>query len=135
MRPRVRAETPGVFEALRDGPMTAAELSDRLGTDHSGTGILLKALNGARYLTRRNGRYSNGRVVRRWLVDGALVHLKDSLLFYGDLWEARAAYSTWAEDTDSTQPDSCGDTLVSRRKCWTCLKRARSAGRSSRRRA
>ncbi|MBS3973567.1 MAG: class I SAM-dependent methyltransferase [Actinobacteria bacterium] len=76
-----------LFEALGDGPLSAAELSDRLGTDRHGTEILLKALNGARYLSCRNGRYSNGRVVHRWLVDGALVHLRDSLLFYGDLWD------------------------------------------------
>lgn len=78
----------GVFEALADGPLTSAELADRLDTDYTGTDILLKALNGTRYLSRRGGRYANGRIVRRWLVDGALVPLKDSLLFYGDLWGA-----------------------------------------------
>lgn len=86
-RSLITAVELGLFEALCNGPLTAAELSERLGTDYSGTEILLKALNGARYLSRRNGRYSNGRVVRRWLVDGALVRLRDSLLFYGDLWD------------------------------------------------
>jgi len=84
----ITAAELGVFDALAKQPMTAAELADALGCDLSGIEILLGALNGARYLTRRDGRYSNGRVVRRWLTDGALVHLRESLLFFGDLWEA-----------------------------------------------
>jgi len=91
-----------LFEALRDGPLGAAELSERLGTDRYGTETLLKALNGARYLSCRNGRYANGRVVSRWLVDGALVHLKDSLLFYGDLWDVMSDLTPMVRSGDVT---------------------------------
>lgn len=57
----------GVFDALDQGPATAAELANRLGTDARGTGALLEALTSLGYLRRRAGRYANAPTAARWL--------------------------------------------------------------------
>ncbi|MBA4370638.1 MAG: class I SAM-dependent methyltransferase [Coriobacteriaceae bacterium] len=77
----------GLFDVLRERPMTAVELAERLGTDLSGTEVLLGALNGMRYVRRRAGRYSNGREVTRWLSESGTLDLRESVLFFGDLWD------------------------------------------------
>ncbi|TLM77175.1 MAG: methyltransferase domain-containing protein [Actinobacteria bacterium] len=76
----------GVFDALAGDPLTCEELATRLGTDPLGTRVLLGALCGMRYLRCSGRRYRTTRTVRRWLADGALVDLRDSVLFFDDLW-------------------------------------------------
>src|SRR5258707_15652744 len=48
----------GVFEALAAGPLPAAAVAERCGTDAAATAKLLTALAGARYLRFRAGRHA-----------------------------------------------------------------------------
>ena len=57
----------GVFDALDEGPATAAEVAQRLGTDKRSTGSLLEALTSLHYLRRRGDRYANAPTARKWL--------------------------------------------------------------------
>jgi hypothetical protein len=57
----------GVFDALRDGPFTAAELAARIEADLRGTTILLEALVALGYVVRRRGRFANSAMTAKWL--------------------------------------------------------------------
>ena len=58
----------GVFRVLADGPATAAEVAERLGTDPHATGKLLFALGASDYLRFHDGRYELTKVARKWLL-------------------------------------------------------------------
>jgi len=70
-RALLEANREGVFHALAESPggMTSAELAEKLGFAPDGANVLLRALNSMGYLRERGGRYSNGRWVRRWILD------------------------------------------------------------------
>lgn len=76
----------GVFEALSDGPGTAAELAPRLRVSEQGLERLLRALNGLDYLRRDRGTYSLAPVARKWLSRTSKNDLSDVLRFVEDLW-------------------------------------------------
>lgn len=76
----------GVFDALATSPLTAEELAERIGCDLIGTEALANALNGFGYLKRRRGRYSNARVVRRWLLADSRFALDKAFGLYRVLW-------------------------------------------------
>jgi ubiquinone/menaquinone biosynthesis C-methylase UbiE len=77
----------GVFEALRDGERTSAELASALGVSQAGLEPLLHGLNGFGYLRRRGGRYRLARPASRWLLAGGKQSLRDVFLFFGDVWD------------------------------------------------
>ncbi len=81
----------GVFEVLEGTELSAEEVAERLGCDAFGCEVLLNALNGFGYVRRRDGRYTNRRVASRWLNSSARFSLKDSVLFYDDLWDVLSA--------------------------------------------
>jgi SAM-dependent methyltransferase len=58
----------GLFEALAHGPLAAAEVAARCGTDPRATEKLLFALAGARYVREEGGKYALAPVARRWLL-------------------------------------------------------------------
>lgn len=70
----------GVFEALADGPYTAAEVADRCGTHPQATDRLLSALAGAGYLRRVKYGFGLAPVARRWLLKGSAHSLYDAIL-------------------------------------------------------
>ncbi|HMF19542.1 MAG TPA: class I SAM-dependent methyltransferase [Gemmataceae bacterium] len=70
----------GVFDALADGPATAAEVAQRIGADPRATGKLLNALTGAGYLRWKNDRYRLARVARKWLLSNCPCSLNDNML-------------------------------------------------------
>lgn len=76
----------GVFDALASGPLTAEELAARIGCDEIGTEALANALNGFGYLKRRHGRYTNARVVRRWLQADSRFPLDRAFGLFRVLW-------------------------------------------------
>ena len=58
----------GVFEALRDGPLTAAQLAGRIKADERGTTRLLEALDAVGYVKKkRDGRYAATAMTAKWL--------------------------------------------------------------------
>lgn len=77
----------GLFDALEQGPATAAELAQRLDADESGTAILASALASSDYLLIRGGRYEITPLARKWLLKGAPQSVVDFLLFMHDQWD------------------------------------------------
>lgn len=73
------ASERGVFEALADGPATAAEIADRCGTDPRATRQLLNALAGVRYLAFDGERFALREKYRRWLDPASPTSLQDKL--------------------------------------------------------
>jgi len=57
----------GVFDVLRDGPCTAADMAARLKVDPRGITLLLDALVPLGYLSERAGIYANSPMMARWL--------------------------------------------------------------------
>lgn len=61
----------GVFDALETGPLTAAEIAQRCGSDPRATDKLVRALCACKYLEYRGNRFASARVSRRWLAQKA----------------------------------------------------------------
>jgi SAM-dependent methyltransferase len=77
----------GVYEALADGPLTAAEVAARCGGHPRATRKLLDALAGCEYLRFGDGRYSLTPMARKWLLPGAEQSLHDKLLLQFVEWD------------------------------------------------
>lgn len=77
----------GVFESLSHRAATAAEITDRCGTDAVATQQLLAALAGADYLLYRDGRYALTTTARTWLLTESPCSMVDTVLFAFDEWE------------------------------------------------
>jgi 2-polyprenyl-3-methyl-5-hydroxy-6-metoxy-1,4-benzoquinol methylase len=61
----------GVFEALRDGPLTAAEVAAARGLDPECTGMLLRMLAFADYVDQKGDRFELSKLGRRSMIRGA----------------------------------------------------------------
>lgn len=70
----------GIFEALADGPLAAAEVAERCGTHSQATERLLTALVGAGYLRHVKAGYRLAPVARRWLLKESAHSLYDAIL-------------------------------------------------------
>ena len=77
----------GVFECLAEGPATAEQVATRLELHGEGARTLLAALNGFGYLRHKRGQYRNSRLTTRWLLRDSRRSVRDSLEFFGDLWD------------------------------------------------
>lgn len=70
----------GLFDALSAGPLTAAELAAKCGTDPRATSKVVRALEAMGYLRAEGDRYELGPIARRWLVKRAPHDLSDAIL-------------------------------------------------------
>jgi 2-polyprenyl-3-methyl-5-hydroxy-6-metoxy-1,4-benzoquinol methylase len=70
----------GVFDALVEGPRTAAEVAQQCGMHPYATEKLLFALAGSRYLKARDGKYDLTPMARRWLPSSSPKSLRDAIL-------------------------------------------------------
>jgi SAM-dependent methyltransferase len=70
----------GVFEALGQNPLTAADVAAKLGTEREATGKLLNALTGLGYLRAAGNGFVLSSGARRWLVAGSPRSLRDWVL-------------------------------------------------------
>jgi hypothetical protein len=61
----------GVFEALREGPRTAAEVAAERGLDAECTGLLLRMLTFSDYVVQQGDRFDLSKLGRRSLIKGA----------------------------------------------------------------
>jgi predicted O-methyltransferase YrrM len=77
----------GIFEAVAEGPASAAEVAQRCGTSLVGTEKLLFALTGAEYLRAENGGYALTPVARKWLLRDSPNSLVDKMLFQFYEWD------------------------------------------------
>jgi SAM-dependent methyltransferase len=77
----------GLFEALSEGPASAAEVAERCATSSVGTDKLLFALAGSGYLHAHDGRYALTPVSRKWLLRDSPHSLADKLLLQFLEWD------------------------------------------------
>jgi SAM-dependent methyltransferase len=77
----------GAFDALAEGPATAAEVAGRCGTNATGTEKLLFALAGAGYLRAKDGRYELTPMSRKWLLSDSPNSIADKLLLQFLEWD------------------------------------------------
>src|SRR5215216_2988402 len=77
----------GVFEALAEGPATAAQVAQRCGTNPTGTEKLLFALAGADYLRAKEDSYELTPVSRKWLLRESPNSIADKLLLQFLEWD------------------------------------------------
>jgi SAM-dependent methyltransferase len=78
----------GVFEALRDEALSAAEIAARCGGQPRSTEKLLNALAGCQYLVYDAGRYALHPVTRKWLLKDAPQSLHDKMLMQFYEWDS-----------------------------------------------
>ena len=79
----------GIFEALRDGPMTALDVAARAGTDARATEKLLNLLLSMRYVRigRGDERYALTTKARRWVLEGGKRSQRDTVLMKFLEWD------------------------------------------------
>ncbi len=77
----------GVFEALQDGALPAADVASRCGTVAGPTAKLLNALVGSGYLTFTNDQYALSRTSRKWLTADSPTSQRDKVLFEFVEWD------------------------------------------------
>ena len=79
-----------IFEALNEQSLTLEELAQRLNCHPQGLYPLLQLLRATGYLRSRRGRYSNRRVVRRWLLKNSPLNIAPYIIHSPDIvaiWE------------------------------------------------
>jgi SAM-dependent methyltransferase len=84
----MEASRLGVFEALKDQPLTAEEVAARCGGQPRAMAKLLNALAGCKYLRYDEGRYALVPFVRKWLVKDAPQSLHDKMLMQFFEWDS-----------------------------------------------
>lgn len=83
----------GVFEAMRDGPRTAADLASRLDLDADTLDLLLRTLVSADYIDQAGaGRYGLSALGRRTMVSGAPGDLTGLMEWNYTHWECMAHF-------------------------------------------
>jgi predicted O-methyltransferase YrrM len=86
----------GVFPTLRDGPLTAGEVAQRIGCSERGTDRLLAALVVLGLLEKEGDKYALTDVARR-------AFLPESPEFLGGLGHACQLWETWSTLTDAVR--------------------------------
>src|SRR4051812_32344564 len=77
----------GVFVALKDGPLTSAQVAEQLGTDPHATEKLLFALATSEHVRFRDERYELTKSARKWLLPDSPTDLTDKLRFQLLEWD------------------------------------------------
>lgn len=71
----------GMFDALADGPLDAAQITERIGAQAMATLKLANALVACGYLRHRSGRYALTPFTRKWLLADQPGSVRDKVLF------------------------------------------------------
>lgn len=77
----------GVFECLGEEEKGVDEVAAAIGCDRDGLETLMNALNGFGYLRRREGRYRNSALTRKWLLKASGNTMVDTMLFFSYMWD------------------------------------------------
>ncbi len=75
----------GVFDALHAGPLTSADLAQRIGANERGITVLLDTLIPLGYVTKKGHRYANTAMTRKWLVRSSPSSLAAGYDYWGTL--------------------------------------------------
>jgi SAM-dependent methyltransferase len=77
----------GVFDALRGGRLTAAQVATHCGTASAATEKLLNALVASDYLTFSGGSYGLAPIARKWVTSDSPHSIRDKVLFEFVEWD------------------------------------------------
>jgi SAM-dependent methyltransferase len=77
----------GIFDALRERPLSAYEVASKCGTAPIATEKILNALVASDYIAYRNGAYALTGIARKWITRDSPTSLRDKLLFEFVEWE------------------------------------------------
>jgi 2-polyprenyl-3-methyl-5-hydroxy-6-metoxy-1,4-benzoquinol methylase len=77
----------GIFERLVSGPIASDALAAELGTEPGATELLLGALDGLGYLTRRDGGYTLSKRAGKWLDPASDTYIGTYIENTGDYWD------------------------------------------------
>jgi 2-polyprenyl-3-methyl-5-hydroxy-6-metoxy-1,4-benzoquinol methylase len=75
----------GVFDALSAQPLTMEALTESLHCSQQGLQILLQLLVSAGYVQKRQGRYANSRIARRWLCSDSPLNIAPYIIHSPDI--------------------------------------------------
>src|SRR5262249_22973094 len=81
------AAKQGIFDALRERPLSAVDVASKCGTAPIATEKILNALVASDYITYRNGAYALTKRARKWIARDSPTSLLDKLLFEFVEWE------------------------------------------------
>ncbi len=93
----------GLFTALGGGPLPAAEVARKCGTDAGATEVLMVGLVGLGFLEKSGDRYANGVTAQRYLVRGQPDYLGDLVDFLSGMWTA------WGGLADVVRTGTCAE--------------------------
>jgi hypothetical protein len=85
-RALMAAERLGIFEALRDAPLSTSGLAGELGLDQESLSLLLRVLVASGYLAERAGRYQLSHLARKTLLRGSPLDSRGFLRFNYTQW-------------------------------------------------
>ena len=77
----------GVFECLREGALTPAEIAARCGVDPAAAALLLDALAACGHLAISKGRYDLTQQSRKWLLHESPTSIRDMILLQTVEWD------------------------------------------------
>ena len=83
----------GIFDALKDGPVTSTVVATRLATDRRATGLLMNALVAMGLLVKEQGRFGLAPVAEEYLLSDAPRSFAGMILFDAALWDGWARLS------------------------------------------
>lgn len=103
----------GLFEALAEEPLTAAELAGRIDAHEDGIRALLGFLDAQGYVSERDGRFWNTRMTTKWLTDESGTNVAPWLTFWDDVvfpfWEENLEAAIRAGEPPATLYEWLGD--------------------------
>jgi hypothetical protein len=76
-----------IFDKLSSQWLSAQELAREISVEERSLLMLLEALAAVGYLRHKNGKYTNARVARQWLVEGSAKYVGNFLRHSDDLWK------------------------------------------------
>jgi DNA-binding transcriptional ArsR family regulator len=85
-RALMAAERLGIFEVLRDAPLSPSGLAAELGLDQESLSLLLRVLVASGYLAERAGRYQLSHLARKTLLRGSPLDSRGFLRFNYTQW-------------------------------------------------
>lgn len=77
----------GVFERLRIGALTAADLALQIGTDERGCALLLQALEALGYVVKSGERYRNTPMTEKWMLGQSPTSMAGLFTYFEDVLE------------------------------------------------
>ena len=77
----------GVFEALKDGPLSSRDVAERTRASERGIELLLRCLDALGYAKEAGGRWENSALARRWMLHAPANPIADMFTYWDQCLE------------------------------------------------